>query len=181
MATTAFLWRDSKDSDQSSVPNSVRCSSLRGCLTMPFAKRISIVLSFTLASLSAATWAQAPSFESVLPVLEAWQVAVENQEYDDYVNHLHSSARQIPEYASQLAMKFWGDELLHLRDQGFSGEFRFKSAGGESDLLPPGTVLAHPCLVEHSLPCSEEHLLPEAIMLLQEADDWKILAIFSSR
>ena len=136
---------------------------------MPLARFCVVLLVLLLLFAPPQAKAQDDAPESLRPVLKAWQGALERQDYHAYVSYLHSSAREIPEYASRAAMAFWADEFRDLRDRGFSGQYHFESVASDSALLPWGTVRAHPLVNDQSL--------GEAIMLLREADQWTILAI----
>ncbi len=103
--------------------------------------------------------------------LDVWLDALRRHDYDAYLNYLHPSVHEIPEYASQEAMKFWAEELSALAGQGFAGQFRFEAVVGESDWLPSGTVRAYPLI--------NGQPLDEALVLLRDGETWMILRIFS--
>lgn len=104
-------------------------------------------------------------------LLETWQTALADGDYPTYAACLHSGTREIPEYGSREAMRFWAHEIERLREQGFEGLFEIEVATDVGPRFPVGTLLAHP--IVGGVPTRD------AIVLIQEAGHWKILRLFS--
>ena len=105
-------------------------------------------------------------------VVTTWVDALRDQHYDKYRQILHPAVAEFPEYGSQVAMRFWAQELSELTEQGFSGQFRFETIKEGDGLLPPGAVRAYPVI--------DNRPLEEAIVLIEdgEAKEWKIVRLF---
>lgn len=104
-------------------------------------------------------------------LLQIWQTALAQGDYQAYVACMHSETRRVPEYASEEAMAFWTQEMEQLHERGFAGRFEIEVVTDGGARLPPGTVLAHPIL--------DGHPIRDAIVLIREAGRWKILRLFS--
>ena len=139
---------------------------------MALAKRILVsVLPIALIVAAPLATARAQSVDSPERRLEIWQAALDGEDYPTYVECLHTGSREIPEYGSEEAMAFWADEMSELRQMGFTGQFEIVVVTDEGPRFPPGSVRAHPIL--RGQPSRE------AIVLVREAGDWKILRLFS--
>ena len=139
---------------------------------MGIAKQIvvRVVAAVLLIGVPAATsWAQ--DADSPAARLEAWQAALERSDYPAYVECLHTGAREIPEYGSEEALRFWANEIGDLRRMGFTGGFEIEVVENGGPRFPPGSVRAYPIV--------NGEPIREAIVLVQEAGDWKILRLFS--
>ena len=104
-------------------------------------------------------------------LLDVWQGALADQDYPTYLDCLHSGTRDVPEYGSREAMRFWTQEMARLRDRGFAGRFALEAASASGPRFPAGTLLAHPII--------DGEPTRDAIVLIQEAGEWKILRLFS--
>jgi hypothetical protein len=104
-------------------------------------------------------------------LLDVWQEALADADYPTYLDCLHSGARGVPEYGSREAMQFWTQEMGRLRERGFAGRFAIEAATASGPRFPAGTLLAHPII--------DGEPTHDAIVLIQEAGEWKILRLFS--
>jgi hypothetical protein len=104
-------------------------------------------------------------------LLDVWQESLADADYPTYLDCLHSGARGVPEYGSREAMRFWTQEMGRLREQGFAGRFVIEAATASGPRFPAGTLLAHPII--------DGEPTDDAIVLIQEAGEWKILRLFS--
>ena len=139
---------------------------------MSLMNRILVLLVSTVivsaAPLSTA-WAQTADSPELR--LRLWEAALERDDYSAYRLCLHAGTREVPEYGSEEAMDFWADEMGDLRRMGYSGEFEISTVDAGGTRFPRGAVRAHPIV--------NGQAIREAIVLVQEAGDWKILRIFS--
>ena len=114
-----------------------------------------------------------PSLAAASPqaLLEVWQSALAAEDHATYLGCLHSAAQEVPEYASREAMRFWAHEIEQLGARGFTGQFALEPATEVGARWPAGSLLAYP-IVDGSP-------TRDAIVLVQEAGEWKILRLFS--
>ena len=113
----------------------------------------------------------APAQESPDELLEVWQTALAEADHPAYTECLSSATRAVPIYGSQEAMAFWAHEIQQLRARGFEGRFDIAPVEESGVRWPPGSLRARPII--------DGEVLPDAIVLIQEAGHWKILRIFS--
>ena len=139
---------------------------------MTLAKQILVrVVSAALVVGAPLAASQAQTADSPEVRLQMWQAALERGDYPAYVECLHTGTREIPEYGSEEAMDFWANEMGDLRRMGFTGRFEIAVVTEGGPRFPPGSVRAYP--IVNGQP------IREAIVLFQEAGDWKILRLFS--
>ncbi len=115
--------------------------------------------------------ARAQGADSPESLLQLWQQALAQRDYDAYLACLHTGARQVPEYGSREAMEFWAQEMGELSGKGFVGGFRIEPVNEAGERFPPGSLRAHPI--------TDGRPVHEAILLVREAGHWTILRIFS--
>ena len=109
--------------------------------------------------------------EFVQECLRDWQDALLSEDHATYVKYLHADAREIPEYASEAAMKFWAQQLRALTQQGFNGQFRVEMVNVDTPRAPSGAARAYPVL-------DGGRLLNESLVVVREAETCKILRVF---
>ena len=109
--------------------------------------------------------------ELVRGCLRDWQDALLREEHATYVKHLHADAREIPDYASEAAMKFWAQQLRALTQRGFNGQFRVEMVNFNTPRAPSGAARAYPVL-------DGGRVLDESLVVVGEDETCKILRVF---
>ena len=94
-----------------------------------------------------------------------------NEDHAVYVAYLHNDVRELPEYASEAAMKFWAQQWHGLAQQGFNGQFRVELVHADGLRAPAGAARAYPVL-------DGGRLLNESIVVVREAETCKLLRVF---
>ena len=139
---------------------------------MAFAKQVFVqVMTVFLVVGAPLAISRAETADSPEERLQVWLAALDGGDYPAYLECLHTGTREVPEYGSEEAMRFWANEMGDLRQMGFAGRFEIAVVRDPGPRFPQGSVRAYP--IVNGQP------IREAIVLIQEAGDWKILRLFS--
>lgn len=104
---------------------------------------------------------------------ESLSKAMANNSYEEYRKSLHPATREVDEYGSMEAMKFWTDEFRDLEKKGLDGVFQFE------ELLAASTTPPEPAGPVKAYPVMGGKRIDEYCLLMKAEGEWKIARMFS--